>query len=135
MLWRIYQLKVFIINSNQQGEIMKSQEEIKITEDDVMGVLGLFTKVPSILLKNMVSRNVNVVKSFESQIKAYKNKLSDEELLKIKKVMEMSVPELQKILGNTYKSTHKKQLKILADPKAESFIERNLKELRKLLFI
>ncbi len=114
---------------------MKSQEEIKITEDDVMGVLGLFTKVPSILLKSMVSRNVNVVKSFESQIKAYKNKLSDEELLKIKKVMEMSVPELQKILGNTYKSTHKKQLKILADPKAESFIERNLKELRQLLFI
>ena len=114
---------------------MESQEEIKITEDDVMGVLGLFTKVPSILLKSMVSRNVNVVKSFESQIKAYKSKLSDEELLKIKKVMEMSVPELQKILGNTYNSTHKKQLKILADPKAESFIERNLKELRQLLFI
>ena len=112
---------------------MESQEEVKITEDDVIGVLGLFTKVPSILLKSMVSRNVNIVKSFESQIETYKSKLSDEELLKIEKVMEMSVPELQKILGKAYKSTHKKQLKILADPKAEPFIESNLEELRQLL--
>ena len=113
---------------------MEPQNSVKITEEDVISLLGLFTKVPSILLKGMVSGKMNVVKSFESQIMDYKAKLSDKELLKIEKVLEMPVPELQKILKGAYETTHKKQLKILSEPQAEAFIEKNLKELEQVLF-
>lgn len=113
---------------------MESQPDINITEEDVVGLMDNFTKVPSFILKRMVSRNLNVVKSFESQIKAYKCQLTDMELLKIEKVMNMPVPELQVILYNAYVSTNKKQLQILADSNAVSFIEKNLNELEKVLF-
>ena len=107
---------------------------IKITEEDVIGLMDNFTKIPSFILKKMVSRNSNVVKSFESQIQAYKCQLTDEELLKIEKVINMPVPELQSILNNVYESTNKNQLKILADTNAVPFIEKNLYELEKVLF-
>ncbi len=48
---------------------MESQNEVIITEEDVLGLIDSFTKVPSIILKRMVSANLNVVKSFESQIR------------------------------------------------------------------
>jgi len=51
----------------------------------------------------------------------------------VKKVLEMPVSELQRILQNVYLETHQKQLKILADPGAEPFITLNLQELRKML--
>lgn len=110
---------------------MESQE---INEEDVMGVVDVFTKVPALLLKTMVSRNMNVVKKFESQIENYKSQLSSEDAEKIKKVVEMPVPELQEILIKAYAKTGHKQLKILADPKAEPFIRDNLAELKKKLF-
>jgi hypothetical protein len=71
---------------------------------------------------------------FESQINSYKNQLSDEEIAKINKVIEMPVPQLQRILENVYDETHQKQLKILADPEAELFIAENLQELKIVLF-
>ena len=111
---------------------MESEPNINITEEDVVGLMDNFTKVPSFILKRMVSRNLNVVKSFESQIEAYKCQLTSLELLKIEKVMNMPVPELQNILYNVYESTNKKQLKILADSNAEPFIEKNLNELKVL---
>jgi hypothetical protein len=95
------------------GIKMESQPDINITEEDVVGLMDNFTKVPSFILKRMVSRNLNVVKSFESQIKAYKCQLTDMELLKIEKVMNMPVPELQVILYNAYVSTNKKQCLLL----------------------
>ncbi|MGB7968224.1 MAG: hypothetical protein WCF28_01485 [Methanobacterium sp.] len=113
---------------------MESQQDINITEEDVVGLMDNFTKVPSFILKRMVSRNLNVVKSFENQIEAYKYQLTDMELLKIEKVMNMPVPELQIILYNAYMSTNKKQLQILADSNAVPFIEKNLNELEKVLF-
>jgi hypothetical protein len=113
---------------------MESHTDIKITEEDVVGLLDSFTKVPSIILKRMVSNNVNVVKSFANQIENYKCRLSDEDLLKIEKVLSMPVPELQGLLNNAYKTTHKKQLKILADSNATPFIEKNLNQLEKMLF-
>ncbi len=112
---------------------MESQEK-NITEEDVMGVVGVFTKVPVLMLKMAVSRNMNVVSKFESRIESYKSKLSAEDTEKIKKVMEMPVPELQELLGKAYNKTGHKQLKILADPKAEQFIRDNLRELELLLF-
>jgi len=113
---------------------MESYPDINITEEDVVGLMDNFTKVPSFILKRMVSRNLNVVKSFESQIEAYKCQLTDMELLKIEKVMNMPVPELQVILYNAYESTNKKQLQILSDPNAAAFIEKKLNELEKVLF-
>lgn len=113
---------------------MESRTDVNITEDDVIGLLDSFTKVPSIILKRMVSNNVNVVKSFAGNIENYKGRLSDDDLLKIEKVLSMPVPELQVLLNNAYKSTHKKQLKILADSDATPFIEKNLNQLEKMLF-
>lgn len=109
-------------------------EEIKITEDDVIDLLDSFTKVPSFILKGLVSGNVNVVKSFEGQIQSDMGKLSPDEIAKIRVVLETPVYELQKILLKAYEKTNKKQLKILADPAAEPFIEKNLKELENVLF-
>jgi hypothetical protein len=113
---------------------MESQNDVIITEEDVLGLIDSFTKVPSIILKRMVSANLNVVKSFESQIQTYKNRLSDDDLLKIEKVLNMPVSELQEILYNAYMSTNKKQLKILSDSSAGPFIEKNLSQLEKVLY-
>lgn len=113
---------------------MESENEVKITEKDVIEIMDVFTRVPPLILKMVVKGNKNVVKSFESQIKEYKSQLSSEELVKIEKVMSMPVPELQEILGRAYLQTGQKQLKILANPKAEEFIAGNLGELRKILF-
>ncbi|HEX3013375.1 MAG TPA: hypothetical protein VHO92_03760 [Methanobacterium sp.] len=112
---------------------MESHEE-NITEEDVMGVVDVFTRVPVVILKMVVSKNMNVVKKFESQIENYKDQLSEEDTEKIKKVMEMPVPELQEILSKAYAKTGHKQLKVLADPKAEPFITDNFRELKILLF-
>lgn len=112
---------------------MELHEE-NITEEDVMGVVDVFTRVPVVILKMVVSKNMNVVKKFESQIEDYKDQLREEDTEKIKKVMEMPVPELQEILSKAYAKTGHKQLKILADPKAEPFITDNFRELKILLF-
>ena len=109
-------------------------EEVNITEEDVMGIMDQFIKVPNLILKRMVSRNVNIVKKFENQIINHKSQLLDHELLKIRKVIEMQVPDLQEILLNVYKNTNKKQLKTLADPKAQPFIETNLNYLDMIYF-
>lgn len=107
---------------------------VKITEKDVIELMDLFTQVPVILLKGAISSNMNAVKTFEDQILSYKNRLSPEEMEKIKAVTEMQVPEIQKILYNAYETTGKKQLKVLADPKSDKFISNNLRELKKILF-
>ena len=106
----------------------------QITENDVMKVMDIFTKVPVILLKGAISSNMNAVKRFEDQIIAYKTRLSPEEMEKIELVTKMPVPDIQKLLLNVYEKTGKKQFKVLADPKAEKFISINLNELKKILF-
>lgn len=111
-----------------------SDSEIIITEKDVIETLDLFTKVPSILLRRWVSKNSNLVKSFQSQMESYKSRLSSRDMARVEKVMEMPVEELQEILKKAYVRTGKKQLKILADPKARPFIVLNLQEARKILF-
>lgn len=108
-------------------------KNVEITENDVLEALDQLIKVPTVLLKSVASANTNVVKTFQSQIEDYRNQLSPDEVAKIRKVIEMPVPELQDILNNAYQDTGKKQLKILADPKAESFILKNLQELKKII--
>jgi hypothetical protein len=113
---------------------MESKDEIIITEKDVMDIMDVFTRVPPLILKMVVKGNKNVVKSFESQIKEYKKQLDSGEMVKIEKVLEMDVPDLQEILRKAYLETGQKQLDILADPHAEEFIAGNLRELKKILF-
>jgi hypothetical protein len=112
----------------------KSKKEVTVTEEDVISLVDLFTRVPPLLLKMVINSNKNVVRSFESQVREYKANLSREELLKIEKVMDMPVPELQEILKKAYHETGQKQLKILADPKSGDFIRQNLNELQKIIF-
>lgn len=113
---------------------MENPHEIEITEEDVIKLMDQFTKVPPLLLKMVVSSNSNVVHKFQGQIEEYKKGLSPEETVKIQKVLEMPVPELQEILNRAYQKTHQEQLKILANSKAQSFLEKNLQELGKILF-
>ncbi|UTB32024.1 MAG: hypothetical protein NKF70_11045 [Methanobacterium sp. ERen5] len=75
-----------------------------------------------------------MVKSFEGKILEYREQLADDELAKIKVVLEMPTSELRKILHNAYKKSGKKQLKILSEENAEPFIEKNLDALKKILF-
>ncbi|MGZ7119651.1 MAG: hypothetical protein ACXVH2_08075 [Methanobacterium sp.] len=107
----------------------------KITDEDVIGLMDLFTRVPVILLKGAISSNMNAVRRFEDRIESYKSRLKPEEMEKIRAVTEMPIPELQEILHNAYLKTGKKQFKLLADPKAQKFISKNLNELKKVLFI
>ena len=111
---------------------MEAQEEI--TEEDVLQFMDQFTRVPPLLLKIVVSGNSNVITSFRGRIEDYKKSLSKEDRFKIRKVMDMPTDELQEILQKAYSQSHQEQLKILADPKAKPFIEKNLAELEKILF-
>lgn len=116
------------------GNRMETQTDIEVTEEDVIGLMDQFTKVPPLLLKMVVSGNSNVVNSFQGQIEGYKDKLSPEEMGKIKKVLGMPVEDLQEILKRAYLETKQEQLKILADPKAKPFLEKNLHALDRILF-
>ena len=64
------------------------KEDINITEDDVIGLLDIFTRVPSLILKGVVAGKSNVVQKFEGQVLEYKAKLSEEEISKILKATE-----------------------------------------------
>lgn len=110
------------------------KSRVEISEEDVLGLMDQFTRVPPLLLKMVVKSNSNVVKSFQSKIEEYKGNLSEEEALKIRRVMEIPVIDLQNILNSAYQKTGQEQLKILSDPQARPFIEKNLYELGEILF-
>lgn len=105
---------------------------VEITEEDVIETLDIFTKVPSFLLKRWVNNNKNLVEMFQGQIEDQKDKISHIDRLRLNKVLEMPVDELQEILNRAYQQTNKKQLKILADPGAKSFITLNMDELKRI---
>ncbi len=119
--------------SNLEGYLNESLE-LEINEDDIRGLLGIFEKVPPFALKIAVNRNMNAVKSFESKIEDYKSRLTDEDRMKISKILEIPIPELQLLLDKVYLKTNYKQFSILANSKAESFLILNLGELKKVLF-
>lgn len=115
---------------------MEKTQEI-ITDEDITQLLDKFPEIPSIpslVLKMAVRRNLNVIKTFQDQIDDYENRLSTEEMDIIKKVIDMPIDDIMEILDRAYKKTNIKQLKILADPKAKPFIEKNLPELKNALF-
>lgn len=96
-------------------------------------MMDLFTRVPALMLKTLVIRQVNVVETFQNQIESYKNNLTPQDLAKIEKVINTPVPKLQEILEQAYQEKPIKQLKILMSPGAIPFITLNLEALKKVI--
>ncbi|MGB9979266.1 hypothetical protein [Methanobacterium sp.] len=107
---------------------------LKLNEKDVWKALRAVEHMPPYAIKKYITLNINAVDEFEVRIKDYTDKLSEEELLTIKRIIEMPVPELQNILNNLYLETKLEQFKVLSEPEAKPLIELNVKELKKILF-
>ena len=104
----------------------------KITYEDFKEYESLFSLAPSFMLKHFARKKTNLVLKFQSAIEDYLDGLTDEEKRKLEIVLNSDVDELQAFMREVYKRDHKKQYKILADPKNKEFIELNLAEMRKL---
>lgn len=120
--------------SKRAVKVVDEMLGIEVDKKDMWRIIRAVEQMPPFALNKYVSDNINGVEWFEDQILDYKSKLDEEDLLKIKKVLEMPVGELQNILGRLYEETNLDQFKILADPEAEELITINLQELKKILF-
>lgn len=85
------------------------------------------------MLKALVIRQVNVVETFHEEVETYKKNLRPEDLAKIETVISTPTPQLQEIIGQAYQEQPVKQLKILMDPGARPFLDRNLEALKKII--
>jgi hypothetical protein len=107
----------------------------EVNSQDVLEMMDLFTRIPALMLKTLVIRQVNVVETFQDQIISYKNNLSSEDLAKIEKVINTPIPQLQEILKEAYQEKPVKQLKILMSPGARPFMTLNLEALKKVILV
>jgi hypothetical protein len=105
----------------------------ELNPQDVLEMMDLFTRVPTLMLKTLVIRQVNVVETFQDQVESYKNNLSREDLAKIERVIHTPVPQLQEILEQAYQEKPVKQLKILMSPGARPFLTLNLEALARVI--
>ena len=105
----------------------------ELNPQDVLEMMGLFTRIPALMLKALVIRQVNVVETFQDQIESYKSQLTSEDLAKIEKVINTPVPQLQEILEQAYQEKPIKQWKILSSPGAAPFIALNLEALKNVI--
>lgn len=106
---------------------------LKVKEKDVDQLLRKVKRVPPFLINSYISKDINAITEFESQIKDYKNQISADNLENIRKVMEIPISEFQNILNEFYMKTGMEQFKILANPDAKDFLTMNLQELKKIL--
>ncbi len=106
---------------------------MKITDEDVIEYLSLFTSIPSFLLGRWARSGTNLASRFCSRIVSEYGKLSDHDRRRVRAVLEMDVDEIQEVLRRAHERTGKKQLMILSDPSSREFIERNLAEIRSLI--
>ncbi len=120
--------------SDKAAEFLNDEFKIGIRGKDMDVLLRMLRKFPPFLVNSYISKDINAVKEFKYPIKEYTDNLTNEDLLKIRKIMDMPVPKLQYLLNELYIITDLKQLEILAQPTAEQFIELNLGELKKILF-
>lgn len=120
--------------ASKVSEILNESWGLEIKEKDARKLLRMLERIPPFLINQYISKDINAVKEFEDQIEKYEGQLTDEDLLKIRKILEMSVPELQNLLKKLYVETDLEQFKVLADAEAEPFLALNLKELRRVLF-
>jgi hypothetical protein len=115
-------------------QVVDEMMGIEVKQKDMWRILRAVEQMPPFAVNQYVSGNINGVEWFEDQILNYKTKLTDEDLLKIRKVLEMPVGGLQKVMGMLYEETNLEQFKILAEPEAEELITINLQEFKKILF-
>ncbi|GEM_PF-615428 len=106
---------------------------MKITEDDVIESLELFTRVPSFILRRWARGRTNLASRFRSQIIEGYSQLSESDRERVRAVLQMDVSDIQNILEAAHLKTGKRQLGILADPSSRNFIEINLGEIRNIL--
>lgn len=115
-------------------EILMESPGINLEEEIIYKVLRTIEQVPPFVVNKYVSLNINAVEEFDKSIEKYKRELTEEDLYKIRKIIETPVLELQVVLGKLYLVTGMEQFKILAEPEAKPLIELNLQELSKILF-
>lgn len=118
----------------ESAEFLNEKLNLQIEGKDIEVLLKLLGKFPPFVVNSYISKEINAVKEFEDAIKENTAQLTDEDLLKVRKIVEMPVPELQIILSELYEITNMEQLKILSEPRAEPLIELNIIELKKILF-
>lgn len=115
-------------------KIVENSFGISVDEKVVWKILSTIEQIPPFIVNKYVSLDINAVNESEDKIKDYKNNLSEEDLLKIRKIIETPVEQLQDVVNELYLETNLEQFKIMADPKARPLIESNVQELRKVLF-
>lgn len=115
-------------------KVLDETLDIEVKKNDVWKILRAMEQLPPFVLNQYISMNINAVEEFEDQIKDYKNKIDDEDLLKIRKIIDTPVRELQEVMGKLYSETKLEHFKILAQNEAEELITLNLQELKKVLF-
>ena len=114
-------------------KVLDESLDLEIKEDYVKKFINTVQRIPPFLVNVYVDKDMNAVESFKDQITDYKSKLTDEDKMLIKRIIEMPIPELQNLLNESYLKTNLEQFKILAEPKSEAFLTLNLKELKKIL--
>lgn len=107
--------------------------EDKITYSDVQEYEKFFTLIPSFLLERFAKKNTNIVLKFKSKVESFMANLSDNQKNKLDIVLNSDIDELQSVMNEAYSRSHKKQYKILANPKYRPFVEDNLNEIRKMV--
>ena len=107
---------------------------VKVKTNDMWKILRGVETMPTFVINDYVSKNINGVEAYEDGIKEYTTKLTDNDRSDIRRIIDKPVPELQNVLNELYLETELEQFKILADPKAEHLITINLEELKGILF-
>jgi len=120
--------------ASRVAQILNESLGVELEENDVWKLLRAIEQLPTGVINKYISLNINAASEFEDEIKEYKGQLSDDDLQKISKIIQMPVGELQDLLNQLYLETNLEQLKVLADPNAEPFLELNLQKLKEILF-
>ena len=108
--------------------------EEKISYKDVQEYEKFFTLIPPFLLERFAKKNTNIVLKFKSRIESFMANMSENQKNKLDLVLNSDIDELQRIMGEAYSLSNKKQYKILANPKYKQFIVDNLDEVRKMVY-
>lgn len=116
------------------AKVLDETMGIKVKKNEMYRILRALEQLPPFVLNQYISMNINAVKEFEDHIKAYKSKIDHEDLLKIKKIIDTPVRELQEVMEKIYTQTKLEHFKIMSQPEAEDLITINLQELKKVLF-
>lgn len=120
--------------ASKVAQILNNLLGISVEEKVIWKILNTLDQLPPFVVNKYVTLNINVVEEFEDQIMDQKNKLSDEDLLKIRKIIESPSEKLQEVLNELYTETDMEQFKIMANPAAKPLIDLNLGELKRVLF-